>query len=162
MQSASQAFSLFTSQEQCGHTKETAFLKKSFARNLDELKNILLFVDRFVAQNRIGEQTSENIMLILDELFTNQLRHATGGKDHIDISLDITRGAVHLELVDFDVNPFDLTGLKPVNIHLPLEERRPEGIGIHLVLHLTEDLKYEHEAGTLRITAVIGLEGTNV
>ena len=67
-----------------------------------------------------------------------------------------------VSLTDFDVEPFDPTQAKAVDIDLPLEERQPGGLGIHLTQKLVDSMQYEHNEGQSRITFTATLRGDDV
>ncbi|MBN2071730.1 MAG: ATP-binding protein [Candidatus Krumholzibacteriota bacterium] len=137
-------------------------MKKSFERSIDSLESIFSFIGKFVADNDLDEAMSFNLNLIIEELFTNQVRHAAGGTDHIDISLGFNRSALRIDIEDFDVAPFDPSERNPVDTNEPIESRKSGGLGIHLVENLTDDLRFENVDGILRITATINMEDTDV
>jgi anti-sigma regulatory factor (Ser/Thr protein kinase) len=62
------------------------------------------------------------------------------------------QGKVIVSLTDFDVEPFDITKFKPYDAGLPLAERKPGGLGIHLVRAVMDEVTYEYENRCSRIT----------
>ncbi|MFZ4765784.1 MAG: ATP-binding protein, partial [Roseimicrobium sp.] len=83
--------------------------------------------------------------LSLDELVTNIVTHALHLPPppcEIVIRLSTQTDEVRAEVEDDGAafNPLDL----PVpNVHLPLQERTPGGLGIHLVRQLMDNVQYE-------------------
>lgn len=137
-------------------------MKKKFKRELTALDGIFGFVEDFTTTNRVGEDVTFSVKLAVEELFTNLLKHNTGGSDHIDIDLSREENKLVIVLKDFDVEPFDITQTKPVDIHQPLDERMIGGLGIHLVKSIVDKLTYEYKDRILCVTAIKNLEGKDV
>jgi serine/threonine-protein kinase RsbW len=47
-------------------------------------------------------------------------------------------------LTDYDVEPFDVSRAPEVDVNLPIEQRRPGGLGLHLIRKLVDSLEYEY------------------
>ncbi len=137
-------------------------MEAEFARNLAALEALFPFVERFARSRRLDEAIAFAAQLAVEELFTNFVRHNTGGGDRIAVRLDIDGGRLFITLTDFDVDPADpAAGISPT-VLLPLEERPIGGLGIHLVRSMFDSLTYEYRDRTLRVTAVKSLEDTHV
>ena len=133
-------------------------VERRFARRVDALGSIFEFVRDFFRSNGLpGEQTFE-IDLILEELFTNMIRHAVGGHEAIAIAMGWDGTDLTLVLHDFDVEPFDVTAPPKTDLNLPLHERRPGGLGLHLVQQLSDGLRYDYADRTSKITVTKRLE----
>ena len=55
-------------------------------------------------------------------------------------------------MVDRGVEYFDPTAAPPVDTTKPLSERRPGGLGVHLVKQYVDDFKYEYVGNDSVIT----------
>ncbi len=90
----------------------------------------------------------------LEELFTNMVKYSPSGGAHVRIDLAPAPGGVEVTLTDYDVERFDVTQAPDANINLPLEQRRPGGLGLHLIRRLVDSMEYEysHEERRSRIT----------
>ena len=49
-----------------------------------------------------------------------------------------------MTLVDRDVEPFDITRSPGVDIDAPIEQRKPGGLGLHLIRKLAESVTYTY------------------
>ena len=54
---------------------------------------------------------------------------------------------VTVSLVDNGGTEFDVTVRRAVDTESPLEERKPGGLGVHLVQNLVDTLDYEYQDG---------------
>ena len=72
------------------------------------------------------------------------------------VRIDMTQiaGGVEVTLTDYDVEPFDVTQAPDVDITLPIEQRKPGGLGLHLIRRLVDSIDYEYseESRQSRIT----------
>ena len=53
-------------------------------------------------------------------------------------------GGVEVTLTDYDVEPFDVTQAPDVDIDLPIEQRKPGGLGLHLIRRLVDSIEYRY------------------
>jgi len=137
-------------------------LKKSFRRNFDSIGGILEFIEQAGGNYGLNDSQTFNIEIVVEELFTNQIKYASGGTGCINISITRRGSRVFIELEDFNVQPFDISERIPLNANRPIEERTPGGLGLHLVTNLTEDLKFDYRDKKIHITAIQSLEDRDV
>jgi len=76
--------------------------------------------------------------------------------------MNITGKKLVIQLTDFDVERFDLTRVKHVDVTKDLEERAVGGIGLHLVRNMVDKITYEYKDRVACITLIKQLEETNV
>jgi len=137
-------------------------MEQAFPRELGALDAVFDFVERFIASERLGEATAFAVKLAVEELFTNLVRHNTGGRDRIEVGLELVDDRLVVRLDDFDVEPVEIDQQTPAGTDLPLDRRAIGGLGIHLVKSIFDALTYEYHEGTLRVTATKHLEDTHV
>jgi len=72
----------------------------------------------------------------------------------VRIDIRAIAGGVEVSLVESEADPFDPTRAPAVDVSLPLERRRPGGLGIHLVRKVVDSLEYRYapESRTGRTT----------
>ena len=135
-------------------------VSEEFRREIGAIGEVFSFLETFVDSQEIDEKTAFCINLVVEELFTNMVRHNKGGADRITLSAERRNERVHLELVDFDVEPFDPQTAEIPLVDAGIEERRPGGLGIYLVKKMVDDLDYTYETETrrMRITVTKTLE----
>ena len=109
---------------------------------LSELDRLADEIGRFCSAHSLDEDAVFELNLVLEELFVNTVRHGgcadMSGAAHVQLRYS---GAVQVEYRDRGV-PFDPTQAPEPNIHAPLEERTPGGLGIHLVRKIMREVEY--------------------
>jgi serine/threonine-protein kinase RsbW len=121
-----------------------AGVRKEFPRKIESLNEIFAFLEGFVIEHEFDAHTVFCINLVVEELFTNMVRHNLGGSDTVTLGLDHDDEQVFLELIDVDVEPFDPSTVEPVAVDAGVDSRRPGGLGVHLVRTMVDDLKYDY------------------
>ena len=53
-------------------------------------------------------------------------------------------GGVEVALTDYDVEPFDVAQAPAVDVDLPIEQRRPGGLGLHLLRRMLDRIDYDY------------------
>lgn len=131
-----------------------------FRREIEALGEIFAFLERFADGQEVDERTAFCINLVVEELFTNMVRHNEGGGDQITVSIERRDDHLFLELVDTDVEPFDPETAQVPPVGAGIGERQPGGLGIHLVRSIVDalDYDYETEGRRMRITVTKTLE----
>jgi anti-sigma regulatory factor (Ser/Thr protein kinase) len=131
-----------------------------FQREISALEEVFALLDAFVASQTIGEKTSFTLRVVVEELFTNMIRHNVGGAETIDLAIDRVGNRVLLELVDTDVEPFDPETAEVPRVDADIAERRPGGLGIYLVKKMVDELRYDYdtEERRMRVSAAMTLE----
>ena len=137
-------------------------MEKDFRREIAALDDVFRSIDEFLAGQEVDRRTALTTKLVVEELFTNLVRHDVGGLDRVHVSLERDGARLIIRLRDFNVDPFDLSEAAPVDIHLPLAQRKVGGLGLHLVRNLVDELRYEYDDRTLSVTAIKNLEQGDV
>jgi anti-sigma regulatory factor (Ser/Thr protein kinase) len=132
--------------------------RKSFPRTSACLPDIFDFMQRFFAQVGIGEEHRMPMQFAVEELFTNLVKYSRGGTREIVLDMKREAGRLVVSLTDFGVEPFDIRTVPDVNVNAKLSERRPGGLGIHLLKRMVDDVGYEYADGRSTTTFVKALE----
>ena len=111
--------------------------------DIRELATAMGALQDFARSTDLDKGASQAAELVLDELLSNIMRHghtADGGQ-RITLDLDVCEGSLHIRISDGGIpfNPFDRP---PPNLDLPIDQREPGGLGIHLVRHFMDDYSY--------------------
>ncbi len=127
-------------------------MEKRFARDLQALGDISTFISGFAGQNELDSGITYAINLAVEELFVNMVKYNSGGADAVSLSLSREGDEVTISLIDYDVDPFDITQVKEFDTTQTLSERRAGGLGIHLTRSVMDSVSYEYENRQSKIT----------
>jgi anti-sigma regulatory factor (Ser/Thr protein kinase) len=128
-----------------------AAVSGEFRRKIESIGEVFAFLEAFSKDHEIDEKTTFCVHLVVEELFTNMVRHNEGGGDQITVSIERLDNCLHLELIDCDVEPFDPATAETPPVDAGIEERRPGGLGIYLVKKMVDDLTYDYQAEDRRM-----------
>ena len=127
---------------------------RTFKRSLDSLEEIFGFTTEIFKSQSLDARLLPVVDLTLEELFTNMVKY--GKTSDAAVRLDLTRvpGGVEVTLTDRDVEFFDVTRTAEVDVNLPIEQRTPGGLGLHLIKQMVDFIEYQYleESRTSRIT----------
>ncbi len=119
---------------------------RSFRRSFESLEEIFAFTSDFFAAHGVDPGLLPTVDLTVEELFTNMVKYSPAGNAFVRVEMTTTPGGVEVTLTDYDVDRFDVTKAPDANINLPIEERRPGGLGLHLIRRLVDSLQYEYSS----------------
>jgi anti-sigma regulatory factor (Ser/Thr protein kinase) len=137
-------------------------MEKKFTREIQSLEEIFQFTDKFVAENAVDKEVVFSLNLIIEELFTNMVKYNPGNPNDIFLSLFCENHSLIITLIDYDVEPFDITHTKDHNPRQPLQDRRIGGLGIPFIKKMVDKITYEYENRCSKITLVKHLGKTYV
>jgi serine/threonine-protein kinase RsbW len=115
-----------------------------FERTFDSLPAIVAFTADVFASERIDPSLRTVVDLAIEELFTNMVKYSTGSKADVRIEMTAIDRGVEVTLIDYDVDRFDVTARPDVDVSLPIEQRKPGGLGLHLIRRLLDSIQYEY------------------
>ncbi len=130
-----------------------------FPARLVDLRAVRSFVERFCGSEAIGHDACLRVNLVLEELFTNTVRHGHGRECDAPICVSLSKGPQAVSMIYEDTGP-------PFNpyAHLPsqapedtLELRKLGGLGILLTRELaaTRDYAYIHGRNRIRLALLL-------
>jgi len=129
-------------------------MHRKFKRSFDELSRIVAMTEAFFAEHGIDPALRNVVDLAIEELFVNMVNYNTETREDILIEMRPHDHGVEVSLTDFDVERFDPTEVRAVDVDAPLEERTPGGLGLYLVLKMVDAIHYEYRDRQSRITFV--------
>ncbi len=129
-------------------------MQKSFDRSLDSIADVYEFTESVLVSGDIGEALRFPVHLAMEELFVNMVRYYPDNDNAIQLDVDASDGKVTVTMTDFNVDPFDVTQSRDVDIDAPLDDRTPGGLGLHLIQTMVDNLQYDWEdrRSTIRFT----------
>ena len=96
------------------------------------------------------------LQLAVEEVFANCVRHNPTGVGPIEVSVGTEGPRVRVAITDPDTDEFDPRTRSDVPTDLPLDQRNPGGLGIHLIRALVDDIEYEYEyEGRKSVTVLV-------
>jgi len=132
-------------------SSDSNHIEENFAKDFLSLKAIFEFVGRFSASVNLDDSQAFSIKFAVEEVFTNMVKY-NPGDNRVTISLEKQGKSVKVGFLDAEKQPFDITKKEDRNLSLPIEKRRPGGLGIFLIKKLMDDVKYSHDGTHSRIT----------
>jgi len=125
---------------------------RRFPRDVAALRAIFEYVRSYVAHEHLDPGCAFDADLVLEELFTNLVRHNRGAHE-IEIAFSRADGDLVLTVRDFDVDPFDPT--RRVNSAAPDAgpDLSPGGRGILLIHRLSKEFTYNYSGRTSTLVA---------
>lgn len=127
-------------------------MRKKYRRSFDEIRKIVADTERFFLQENIDESLRMKADLSLEELFVNMVTYNTETSGDILIEMNAIHNGIEVSLTDFNVERFDPTELKQMDVNAPLADRTPGGLGLYLVLKMADSINYEYHDRTSKIT----------
>jgi serine phosphatase RsbU (regulator of sigma subunit)/anti-sigma regulatory factor (Ser/Thr protein kinase) len=115
-----------------------------FRRSFDSLQAIFAFTSAYFASHGVDPSLLPVIDLTVEELFTNMVKYSPSGDAEVRIDIAAIAGGVETVLTDYDVEQFDVTRAPDVDINMPIEQRKPGGLGLHLIRRLVDSIAYEY------------------
>jgi phosphoserine phosphatase RsbU/P len=116
----------------------------AFGRGFHALQALFGFTDGFFSRHAVDKGLLPTVDLAVEELFTNMVKYSPGGGAEIRLDIATVPGGVEVTLTDYDVEPFDVARAPAVDVDLPIEQRRPGGLGLHLLRQMLDRIDYDY------------------
>ncbi|MEO7050050.1 MAG: ATP-binding protein [Rhodanobacter sp.] len=133
--------------------------RRDFARSFAALKDVYAFVEPALAARHVDASAAFAIVMTIEELFTNMVKYNPTGHGPLSLEVHCDEDAVTCQLSDPDSECFDMTRLPDVDIHQPVEQRQPGGLGIHLIRRLVDSIAYDYAGRCSRVRFARNLSG---
>ena len=117
--------------------------------------------DTFQTDHGLSQAAGWPVQVALDEILSNIVRHGSAGSEDrfIEAIFALVDGSLQLTIVDDGLDLDPLT-LPDPDLTVPLEDRRPGGLGIHLVKHLCDRVAYTRSDGRNHLVLTFRGPGT--
>lgn len=135
----------------CGNSFE-----RRFPNELNRLIQVIEEAVGFLETRRVSSSAINLAHLAIEEMATNILKYGydDNGVHEILLLLRIEPGVLLIELQD-DGHEFNPLEAPEPDLTLPIEQREPGGLGIHLVRKMAAKVDYQRCAGQNRLTIKI-------
>jgi serine/threonine-protein kinase RsbW len=133
-------------------------MQKKFNRSYDSLEHIFEFAEGIFSSEDVEQSIRFPLHFVMEELFTNMVKYNPGNSNDILLDVDIAGKGVVVRLTDFDVDDFDVTTKRSVDVEAPLHKREPGGLGLHLIQHMVDSLEYGYSERQSTVTFTKGPE----
>lgn len=114
---------------------------------LEQLDSVLSFVDSELHQAGCEETVKTQIMVAVEEIFTNISQYAypkQEGRVTVQLQIIESSAIAQIEIIDQGV-PYDPLERQDPNITLSVEKRDIGGLGIFMVKQMMDEVSYRYE-----------------
>ena len=125
-----------------------ATLTLSLKNQPSEIARLVDMLEAFGAQSGLTDDATFKLTLALDEIVANVVRHAFDDhQEHrIEVKVTIDDRTVTASVED-DGRAFDPREAPVPDLNLPIEMRKPGGLGMHLVRATMDSVEYRRHDG---------------
>lgn len=126
--------------------------------SLSEAARLVDIIEEYGKEYSISGKSLYNIKLALEELFVNIVSYGYDDDGEHEVTIVITKDGSELTVeIRDDGKPFNPLEAPAPDLDMPVEEREPGGLGIHLVRHISKGIEYRREGAhnilVLRLSA---------
>jgi anti-sigma regulatory factor (Ser/Thr protein kinase) len=132
-------------------------LEHRFPKTIDSLQEVFTFLDGALTSVTNDAHVRQTLAFATEEFFTNCVKYNRKSTNDILVRIVPDDSTVRIQIIDEDVEPFDVTKAAPPDLNTPASSRRVGGLGIHLSRELLDDLSYEYSGNTSIITMTMNL-----
>ena len=117
---------------------------RAFPPRFDALADLVAFTAAAFEQQGIDPSLRTVVDFALEELFTNVVKY---GRTNAPIQVEVRAisGGVEASLTADGVADFDVTRAPEADVHLPLEQRQPGGLGLQLTRQMVDSIEYQYQ-----------------
>lgn len=131
-----------------------------FPARMDRLRSLRAFLESFSAQAGLPEDQCLRLNLVLEELFTNTVRHGHGGDSDAPVWVTLASGPAGVNLTYEDAAPpFNPYGRPPdASPDTTVKMRKIGGLGVLLTRKLAASREYAYLYGRNRIRLALAAQ----
>lgn len=133
--------------------------QRDFRASMQCLPDAAAFIESFCRDQGISANDMLRLTLVIEEIFTNAVRHGHGGDSDAPIRLRLNASPGEIDVVYEDTAPaFDPTARvdqSGAELESDLDKSRVGGLGVVLVKQMARSFKYTRERGLNRLRLVL-------
>jgi serine/threonine-protein kinase RsbW len=133
-------------------------MEKRFERQFDSLDPMFGFLTEAMSREGANEGVAFSVKLAVEELFTNMVKYNTGSGGEILLRIATRDDTLVVDIIDFDVDPFDPGSAREASVDDPIRQRQIGGLGLRLVRSVVDKITYEYKDRQMTVTLVKTLE----
>ena len=132
---------------------ENAHLSLMLVNQPKEIERACTAAEEFVAAQHLSGEVGYALALTLDEVVANVIRHGFDDNDEhiIRVRLWLEADLLSVQVAD-DGKPFNPLLAPDPDLELPIEQRQPGGLGIHIIRTMMDDIEYRRTNGQNLLT----------
>jgi len=133
-----------------------------FPSRLTVLAEMAAFAQTFCERNGVDRTDALRLTFIIEELFTNTIRHGFGGDSDSQVRIELVSGDGELSLLYEDsAPPYDPIDrfAPPASLAATVDARPIGGLGVYLLGQLISRARYAYEDGCNRLWLIVPREG---
>ena len=127
-------------------------LEITMGRSMEATADLHDRCEKCLKENAVPEDDIFAILLGIEEIYTNFVKYNPNGGDRIDVQLDCESDRVIASLTDYEANRFDPREAPPARLEMPLHERKPGGLGIHIIKQVMNGVEYSYKDRVSKVT----------
>lgn len=113
---------------------------------LSELERLAQELSRFGREYRLSQEVIHDLRLALEEVISNTINYGYDDSTRHQINLELACSGEEVTVkISDDARAFDPRQAPPPELEKPFSERRPGGVGLHLVRNLMDRIEYKRE-----------------
>lgn len=115
----------------------------------DAIRTLLDAVERWSEEAAVPEKAHFRLLLVLEELTTNAMKHGYDGRGdgEIDVAIEDDGQAVVLTLRDGGAEFDPFAAVPEPDVDEPVQTRRMGGLGVHFVKSIAQACSYRRQGG---------------
>ncbi len=136
--------------------------KITLSRSMEATAELHDLAEQFLKENDVPDDDIFAILLGIEEIYTNFVKYNPDGSEEVEIEIACYSDRVVAVLTDFDSHHFDPREAPPAKLEMPLHERKPGGLGIHIVKQMMNKVEYSYAGRVSKITLTRVLGGSGL